>query len=782
MQEVGLNRGRHHENLFKVLRMLSMSLAAAPYAADEQGLFQSVCDILVTSGLFQLAWFGYATGNEGGVGEPVACSGDKDGFLEDLKRALRQEDYEDPASIAIRTADSCWITQLADHPGLGALESTFRRCAYTSVISVAVKSKAGAYAALTLYYSDPEEFDQAVVSGLKERIPHIQTVFENRHLTSRPPSEALEPELQSLIDALPFTIGLYHPNGTILHLNHHAIETAPYPVEDHNFRGATLNTWHPDDYERVSLAFARGNASGQPFSFEGRRFYASDQRYHWHLVSSAPMRDENGQIIRWCAAGIEIDERKEAEEKIRQSEREAQQLVDLSPLHITVLGPDGSLIYNNQAALDYYGLTLDAWRGSSTRSLIHPDDAALAGEEDPSKFLAGVPFEVEMRLRRSDGLYRWFQYRLSPIVDEQGRITRWYGTGTDIHDRKAAEQRLQDENVSLREELNRASMFDEIVGTSEPLKKVVSRISRVAPTDSGVLITGETGTGKELVARAIHRLSRRSQYPFVSVNCAAIPRDLIASELFGHEKGAFTGATQRRAGRFELAARGTIFLDEVGELPAETQVALLRVLQEREFERVGGAGSIQTDVRVIAATNRDLESAIATGTFRNDLFYRLNVFPIEMPPLRDRREDIPLLMEYFLDHFARKAGKTFQAVEKKSLNLLESYPWPGNIRELQNVIERSVIVNDTDIFSVDESWLSRYPRTHPRESDPQPSHLLSKRPASTEKELIETALRECGGRVSGSSGAAVKLGIPGSTLESKIKSLKINKNRFRATP
>jgi len=241
------------------------------------------------------------------------------------------------------------------------------------------------------------------------------------------------------------------------------------------------------------------------------------------------------------------------------------------------------------------------------------------------------------------------------------------------------------------------------------LKKVVCRISMVAPTESGVLITGETGTGKELVARAIHRLSHRSKFPFVTVNCGAIPRDLIASELFGHEKGAFTGATQRRSGRFEMAAGGTIFLDEVGELPVETQVALLRVLQEREFERIGGTGSIRTDVRVLAATNRDLESSIAAGTFRSDLYYRLNVFPIEMPPLRERGEDIPLLMEYFLDRYARRARKTFTAVDTKSIELLQSYPWPGNIRELQNVIERSVIVSETETFAVDGSWLNRHP-------------------------------------------------------------------------
>ena len=340
---------------------------------------------------------------------------------------------------------------------------------------------------------------------------------------------------------------------------------------------------------------------------------------------------------------------------------------------------------------------------------------------------------------------------------------------------KRLKDRLHDENVALREEIDKVSMFEEIVGTSLPLRTVLSRLSKVAPSDSSVLITGETGTGKELVARAIHRRSGRSLRAFVSVNCAAIPRDLIASELFGHEKGAFTGAVQRRLGRFELAEGGTIFLDEIGELPAETQIALLRVLQEHEFDRVGGVESIRTNVRVIAATNRDLEVAIAAGTFRSDLFYRLNVFPIEMPSLRERREDISLLVEYFIDRYARKAGKSFQAVNKKSLDLLQSYPWPGNIRELQNVIERSVIVCETENFSVDESWLSRRPVAIEQNSrldvlKPRPSH---------EKAIIEGALRESGGRVYGPSGAAAKLGVPRSTLESKIRSLKINKNRFK---
>jgi formate hydrogenlyase transcriptional activator len=409
--------------------------------------------------------------------------------------------------------------------------------------------------------------------------------------------------------------------------------------------------------------------------------------------------------------------------------------------------------------------------------LIHPQDLERAPNEAASRFRSGAPYEIETRLRRSDGQYRWFLMRVNPVLDEQGKITRWYAGATDIEDRKQAEQRLQYENVALREEIDQASMFEEIVGASPALQTVLSRISKVAPTDSSVLITGETGTGKELVARAIHRRSRRSARPFVSVNCAAIPRDLIASELFGHEKGAFTGATQRRLGRFELAEGGTIFLDEVGELPGDTQIALLRVLQEHEFERLGAVGPIRTNVRVIAATNRDLDAAIAANTFRRDLFYRLNVFPIEMPPLRERREDIPLLVEYFIDRFARNVGKRFQAVNKKSLEMLQSYPWPGNIRELQNVIERSVIVSERENFSVDESWLSRQaPATEPHAE----SGFLKRNP-SEEKAIIEAALSECGGRVYGPSGAAARLRMPRSTLESKIRSLKINKNRFKAS-
>jgi PAS domain S-box-containing protein len=460
----------------------------------------------------------------------------------------------------------------------------------------------------------------------------------------------------------------------------------------------------------------------------------------------------------------------------REQELELRQILDLAPQLIAVYGPNRERLYANRVFLDYVGFSLEEWRQSLGRGrYLHPDDIEQISAFFDRAIARGSAGELESRLRKRDGTYRWFLARYNPLRDEQGQITRWYITATDIDDRKQAEDALRRENVALREEIDKASMFEEIVGTSPALQTVLSRISKVAPSDSTVLINGETGTGKELVARAIHRRSNRSSRTFVSVNCAAIPRDLIASELFGHEKGAFTGATQQRLGRFELANGGTLFLDEVGELPSETQIALLRVLQEHEFERVGGTRPIRTDVRVIAATNRDLQAAISVGSFRSDLFYRLNVFPIEIPSLRERRADIPLLVEYFIDRYARKAGKHITTVEKRTLQVLQSYAWPGNIRELQNVIERSVIVCETPTFSVDESWLSQQPRGR----RPRGKLNLSGRVAAQEKQMIEAALRESQGRVYGASGAAAKLGIAHSTLESKIRSLKINKNRFK---
>jgi formate hydrogenlyase transcriptional activator len=582
-----------------------------------------------------------------------------------------------------------------------------------------------------------------------------------------------EAEFQLALDTIPGLVWSALPDGYVDYLNQRWQDFTGYPLSEARGWGWQVAI-HPDDIaghvEYWKSVLASGTAGATEVRM--RRF---DGVYRWHLARGIPLYDKAGKLVKWYGQNIDIHERKLAEEKIRQQEIELRQALDLAPQHVAVLGPDGARISLNQAGLDYYGLTLDVWRSCDPDTLVHPTDRGRVSSMLQAPRPNGPTQEEEVRLQRKDGKYRWFLLRLNAVRDEQGQIARWYVAATDIEDRKETEERLQHENIALREEIDKASMFEEIVGTSRALQLVLSRVSKVAPTDSTVLITGETGTGKELVARAIHRRSHRSSRAFIGVNCAAIPRDLIASELFGHEKGAFTGATQRRIGRFELAAGGTIFLDEIGELPAETQIALLRVLQEHEFERVGGNRSFQADVRVIAATNRDLQAAIAAGAFRSDLFYRLNVFPIDIPPLRQRTEDLPMLVEYFLARYGRKAGKNIRRVNKKTMELLQSYPWPGNIRELQNVIERSVILCETEDFSIDASWLS------PKPSAPvlKNAQEITRDLARHEREMIEAALKACGGRVFGPSGAAAKLGMPRSTLESKIRSLKINKNQFR---
>ncbi len=490
-----------------------------------------------------------------------------------------------------------------------------------------------------------------------------------------------------------------------------------------------------------------------------------------HLAMIAVQRDRAQKALE-CA----YQEIKQSEEKLRRDEEELRRITDLIPHAIIVLIPDGRVIYANRWVLEYTGLSPEEMQAEDFRSRVfHPDDVRRVREERIKSLSGTVPFENEQRALGKDGKYRWFLWRYNPLLDEGGKAIRWYVTGTDIDERKRAEDHARNESVALREEIARLSMFEEIVGSSAALREVLAQIARVAPSDSTVLILGETGTGKELIARAIHKRSKRAARAFIGVNCGAIPTSLIASELFGHEKGAFTGATQKRLGRFEAAQGGTIFLDEVGDLPPDIQIALLRVLQEREIERVGSDKTLPVDVRVLAATHRDLEKLVSEGKFRQDLLYRLNVVPIEMPSLRERATDIPLLVEYFIDRFGRKAGKKFRTIEKQTLKLLQAYEWPGNVRELQNVIERAVILSDSDNFAVDETWLKREQSEVPR-----PKAALSGALVKQEREMIEAALAESHGRVSGPAGAAARLGLPTRTLDSKIKRLGIDKYRFKS--
>src|SRR5712691_2761974 len=581
--------------------------------------------------------------------------------------------------------------------------------------------------------------------------------------------------LQTVIDTVPSFLWTSLPDGSKEYLNKRWYEYTGLSLEEGKGWGWKVVV-HPDDLDRLIREWLALVEARKPGELETRiRRYDGD--YRMFLIRIVPQLDAEGNVVRWFGSNTDIEDRKRAEKKLLEEERELRRITDAIPQTIVVLDPKGHPLYANQAMLDYTGLTLEDVVASDFRArTYHPEDLERVREERKAGLARDLPFEIEQRARRKDDQYRWLLLRYNPFQDEQGRLLRWYATGTDIDDRKRAEDRTRNENVALREDIVRSSMFEEIVGSSDALRTVVTQIAKVAPTDATVLIQGETGTGKELIARAIHNRSRRAGRAFIRVNCAAMPLSLIASELFGHEKGSFTGALQRRLGRFESADGGTIFLDEIGELPPETQVALLRVLQEREFERVGGNQTISVDVRVLAATNTDLSAAVAEGTFRRDLYYRLNVFPIRLPALRERVDDIPLLVEYLVDRYAKKAGRKIRSISKDTLNLFQNYDWPGNIRELQNVVERAVVLCDGEVFCVDPSWLV------PAAPNPTaPTIPLVADLAEREKVMIENALREAEGLISGPAGAAAKLGIPRQTLDFKIRKLGINRHRFRTS-
>ena len=585
------------------------------------------------------------------------------------------------------------------------------------------------------------------------------------------PGQSLD--IRLLVDRIPAFTWSTHPDGSVEFVNQRWREYAGLSAEESQGWG-WQTAIHPEDLPSLMEKQRELLRSGEPGGIEAR-MRRHDGVFRWFLIRFEPFRDETGKIGMWYGVSTDIEALKQTEEKLREDERELRQITDAIPQAVVVQDPSGVPIYANQATLDYTGLTADDVFAPNFRERIfHPEDVERFRNERKAALARGLPFEFEHRALGKDGQYRWFLIQYNPFRNERGQVTRWYATGTDIHDRVRAEERTRNENVALREQIDRDSMFEDIVGSSEALRKVLRQVDKVAASDSTVLLLGETGTGKELVARAIHRRSRRAERAFIGVNCAAIPPSLIASELFGHEKGAFTGATQRRMGRFESASGGTIFLDEVGDLPAEIQIALLRVLQEREIERVGSSRPIPVDVRVVAATHRDLNALIAQGKFRQDLLYRLNVVPIQMPPLRERVADIPLLVEYFVDRFGKRAGKKFKTIHKKFLKAFQDYGWPGNVRELQNVIERAVILSEDDALVVDETWLKREPPQNPVRPRTLDGALLRQ-----EKEMIEAALAESHGRISGPAGAAAKLGLPARTLDSKIKRLRINKYRFK---
>jgi formate hydrogenlyase transcriptional activator len=604
-------------------------------------------------------------------------------------------------------------------------------------------------------------------------------------------------DLHSITDAIANPVVVLTPEGTRLYANRVAWNQLGLTRKNTDSEGCFPGICHPDDFQPIRDKRRVGLEKHDPFELEMRLL--TDGQYRWYLCQYNPLKDEQGHITRWYATATDIDDRKRAEQRLQQSEAELRTITDAIRQYVVVLAPDGKILYTNRVALDLTGLTIgEVNDGGYFPRAFHPDDVDRVLTERQEKLLRGTLFDLEMRLLLKNGQYRWHLFQYEPLTDERGRVIRWYCTATDIDDQKRTEERLRNENfrldqerVYLEEQIRRELGYEQIIGNSRALKQVLELVEIVAPSDSTVLLLGETGTGKELIARAVHERSRRKSKTFVKLNCAAIPTGLLESELFGHEKGAFTGAIIQKVGRMELADQGTLFLDEVGDIPIEIQPKLLRALQEREFERLGSTHTRKVSVRLVAATNCNLERMVADREFRSDLFYRLNVFPIRIPPLRDRKEDIPLLASYFVQKFAKQMQKRIDSIPVATMKELTAWEWPGNIRELENFIERAVILTKGSSLAAPLGELRKMTAGEQvRESAPTGGEdiarilkqtlasLIHRGPenehAKRQHEEIVRVLTECKGRVGGADGAAARMGLSRTTLISRMKKLGIN--------
>ena len=819
-------------NTVETLHQCNLALLRA---TDENELLHSICRILVEVGGFRMVWVGYPRNDAGKTILPVAHAGHENGYLAAVAATWADDERgQGPAGTALRTGKPAWAKNIREEKSFAPWRDRAIAHGYASSLGLPLASDANIFGVLSLYSAETDQFNEntferyvELADNLAFGISTIRT-REDRKKSDEAlrRSEAYLTEGQRLSHTGSWAWNVARQENVYWSDEQYRIFGFD-PTSDPSTYSAAFRRIHPDDQMKFQARLDEALAEKRDFEIEFRIILPDSTMRHVQTVGH-PVLNAAGEVEELVGTGMDVTRQKRAEALLSAEKRMFEKIaagVELKEVlgslceameeqtHnlisiLMVMDPDGKRLWPVAGRC-----APKEWIAAINPLPIGPNaascgTAAFLKRQVIAADIANDPMWTTHReVALANNLRAcWSQPLVSKDQEILGTLATYYPAprkpvSDDLElleraarvaqiaierDRsqaalqkafdeiKALKDKLYEENLALREEVDQASMFEEIIGTSPALQEVLSRVAKVAPSDSTVLITGETGTGKELVARAIHKRSQRSRRAFVSVNCAAIPSSLIASELFGHEKGAFTGALQRRIGRFELAEGGTLFLDEVGELPAETQVALLRVLQEREFERVGSSQPISSNVRVIAATNRNLGAAVAAGTFRSDLFYRLNVFPIDVPPLRRRPEDIPLLVNYFIGRYSEKVAKKITGIEKRSLDLLSSYSWPGNIRELQNVIERSVILSETGVFAVDESWFAAQPAA-PDGS----SASLNKRILEQEREMIEAALAVSNGRVSGTAGAAAKLGIPASTLESKIKTLGIKKTKFK---
>ncbi|HWY07858.1 MAG TPA: sigma 54-interacting transcriptional regulator [Candidatus Acidoferrales bacterium] len=804
-------------------------------ATDEAGLLQSICRILVEVGGFRMVWVGYPQDDAEKSIRPVAYAGHENGYLTAVSVTWADDERgQGPTGTALQTGKPAWANDIRAEQQFAPWRERAIAQGYASSLALPLAGGATTFGVLSLYSSEIGKFNEATFEQYVELADNLAfgiTAIRTREDRKKSDealrrSQAYLAEGQRLSHTGSWAWNVARQENVYWSDEHYRIFGFD-PRNDPSTYSEAFRRIHPEDQVEFQKRLDKALAEKREFEFEFRIILPDGTMRHIQTVGH-PVLNAAGDVEELVGTGMDVTKQKRAEALLSAEKRLLEKIAAGVELK-EVLGSLCDSVDEQAHNLTSMVLLMDAdgkrlWPAAGSRApkewlaAINPfpigpsaascGTAAFLKQQVIVADIADDPLWLAYRevALAHDLRACWSQPLISKDQEVLGTLAMYYPTPrqpneSDLElmeraahvaqiaierDRsqaalqkafeeiKALKDKLFEENLALREEVDQALMFEEIIGTSPALQEVLSRVTKVAPSDSTVLITGETGTGKELIARAIHKRSQRAGRAFVSVNCAAIPSSLIASELFGHEKGAFTGAFKRRIGRFELAEGGTLFLDEVGELPAETQIALLRVLQEREFERVGSSQLISANVRVIAATNRDLRAAVAAGAFRSDLFYRLNVFPVDVPPLRHRSEDIPMLVSYFIDRYSEKVPKDIVSIEKRSLELLSNYSWPGNIRELQNVIERSVILSDSGVFAVDESWFAAQPA-----AADSPATSLNKRILDHEREIIESALAEANGRVSGTAGAAAKLGIPPSTLESKIKTLGIQKAKFK---
>ena len=614
---------------------------------------------------------------------------------------------------------------------------------------------------------------------------HLRGTLQDITQRKRSEEAILESEtrFQNMADAAPVLIWIADSNLQCTYFNRNVLEFTGLSTEDLSGDG-WLKAVHEDDRESCIAGYTPAYEKREPFVIE-YRLRAANGEYRWVYDTGTPQFSSGGEFLGYIGSAIDITDLRKADEAIRESEARFRNMADTAPVALWIADSEMRMTFFNEYFLKYSGETMHNILGDGWLKLLHEDDREHYLMSVTTAKESRNSFTTEFRVRRTDGEYRWVYGTAAPRFATDGKFLGYIGSQVDISDRKAAEEglktaleqiyelknELHEENIYLKEVIKLNHQFDEIIGSSDELKYVLFKIEQVAPTDSTVLITGETGTGKELVARAIHQTSLRKDKPLVKVNCAALAAGLIESELFGHERGAFTGAGSRKIGRFELADGATIFLDEVGELPLELQAKLLRLIQEGEFERLGSSTTLKTDVRIMAATNRTLEAEVRAGRFREDLLFRLNVFPVTVPPLRERKEDIPELVEHFVNKFSKKLGKTITSIPPTTVRSLSQYEWPGNIRELANVIERAVIGTDGPTLRVLE--------TMGEEKKAEDLNELPESLAGVERKHIIKTLLATNWRIEGSKGAARILGVNPSTLRTRMAKLGIVKNDSR---